>query len=186
MNARWFLGMLLSGLFLCSPAHAGPILVDEFGTGIGTLGPGFIARDPGPGGLPAVLTYPLPFAGVQGDVFLTDADFGGISLDVIRFNGNGTLLFYSDNVGGFDALGDNPSPPIIDYSNAVSLPEIGPEGNNGAFYTPLPGQPGFDISRPIYHFVSDGRVPEPPTSLLLGAGLITLLCYARRQERKSV
>jgi hypothetical protein len=42
--------------------------VDEFGNGIGVIGPGFLAPDPGPGGLPSVLTYILPFAGTQGDV----------------------------------------------------------------------------------------------------------------------
>src|ERR1051326_2036216 len=43
----------------------------------GSLGPaGVLAADPGPGGLPSVLTYALPFTGTQGDVFLTDADAG--------------------------------------------------------------------------------------------------------------
>ena len=185
MNARWFLGMLLAGLFLCSPAHAGPILVDEFGTGIGTLGPGFIAPDPGPGGLPAVLTYLLPFAGVVGDVLLVGTS-EGLS-DVVRFNGNGTLIFYSDNVPTFDAPADTPAPPAVLYSNLVIIQEIGPEGNNQAIYTPLSGQPGFNAGfAPTYTFISDGRIPEAPPSLLLGTGLITLLGYAWRQKRNGV
>ena len=56
---------------------------------------------------------------VAGDVLLQDG-IGGPILDVVRFNpaGNGgnpdyhaSLLFYSDNVDGFDALADTSSPP---------------------------------------------------------------------------
>src|SRR5438874_12945959 len=123
--------------------------------------------DPGPGGLSPVLIYTLPFLGVQGDVFLTDADFGGAPLDVIRFNGDGTLIFYSDNIGGFDAPADTSGPPTVLYTNRVSIPEIGPEGNNGAFYTPTESNPGFGPLAPSYNFVSDGSaVPEPGTLTL--------------------
>src|SRR5215467_14419597 len=157
MNARWFLGMLLAGLFLCSPAHATPIIVDEFGTGIGTLGPGFIAPDPGPGGLPAVLTYLLPFAGVVGDVLMAGTSDGGAIFDVVRFNGNGTLIFYSDNVPTADAPADTPSPPGVLYTNRLTISEIGPEGDNRAVYTPLLGQPRLDVTfAPNYTFISDG------------------------------
>ena len=189
MNARWFLGMLLAGLFLCSPAHATPIIVDEFGTGIGTLGLGFIAPDPGPGGLSAVLTYRLPFAGVVGDVLMAGTSDGGAIFDVVRFNGNGTLIFYSDNVPTADAPADTTGPPGVLYGNVVIIQEIGPEGNNQAIYTPLSGQPGFNAGfAPTYTLISDGRVPVPeaPPSFLLGAGLITLLGYAWRQKENGV
>ena len=119
---------------LCSLAFADPcptITVDENGNGTldfttgGGCGAaaipikGVLAPDPGPGGLPAVLTYNLlgPPSLVAGDVLLTDADLGGAVLDVVRFNPAGTggnpayqasLVFYSDNAGGFDALGDTP------------------------------------------------------------------------------
>src|SRR5437867_532860 len=114
---RFVIGAAFVGLFFCHTAGAQAIVanvtVDENGNGVGTLGPGFLAPDPGPGGLPSVLTYDLPFAVTPGDVFLFD---GLIFLDVIRFNNSAddgivlatdgspfTLVFYSDNVDGFDA-----------------------------------------------------------------------------------
>ena len=144
---------------------------DEFGHG--AFGPGHIAPDPGPGGLNAVLTYNLPFAGVPGDVLLHDANEPGNPIfDVLRFNGNGTLIFYSDNIGGADAPADTTSPPTVLYPNQVNLQEVGPEGNNGAIYTPAPGNPGYDPAfLPTYNFISDGVVPEPNAVMLLICGI---------------
>jgi hypothetical protein len=171
-----FLGQLLSlfVVFLALPATilSDVITVDENGNGNDNGVPlsftlGF---DPGPGGLSGVLIYELPFSALQGDIFLTDADFFGLTLDVVRFNGNGTLIFYSDNIGGFDSLGDTTGPPRGNYTNMVTIPELGPEGNNGAIYAPTSSQPGWDPSIPTYHFISDS-VPEPGPLLLLGTGL---------------
>ena len=49
------------------PAAASTINVDELGNGFFNGNPlaFVVAPDPGPGGLPAVLTYLLPFAGTQ-------------------------------------------------------------------------------------------------------------------------
>jgi hypothetical protein len=54
------IGLVLAGLCFVSGAHAALITVDENGNGIGTIANGFLRLDPGPGGLPSVLT--LQFA----------------------------------------------------------------------------------------------------------------------------
>jgi hypothetical protein len=171
-------------LILSTQAGAAPILVDENGAGIGTLGQGFFSNDPGPGGLNGVLTYALPFAGVQGDVLLVDP--GGLVGDVIRFNGNGTLLFYSDIVVGDikDAPADTPTAPLALYANQIAVNELGPlDSANGASYTPVLGQPGFDASLPRYFFASDGGLPEPSSITLLGLGALGFAVAFRRRLR---
>jgi hypothetical protein len=195
-------GVLLAAAlcFLCSPAvQADPIItVDELGHGT-ILFPGSapfampfaLQADPGPGGLASVLTYNLggPPALVAGDVLLRDGVDGPI-LDVIRFNPAGTgspgyqasLLFYSDNVDGFDALGDTPGAPGAFYTNTVTILEVGPEGNNGAFYTPTANQPGFVPGFAVqYNFISDA-VPEPGSWALMLTGLGALSYWIRRKR----
>lgn len=176
-----FILLINAPLVLAEPIGT-VITIDENGIGNinGTPLPFAMQPDPGPGGLNPVLTYFLPFAGLQGDVGLQDnngVDPPGAILDYLRFNGNGTVVFYSDNIDGFDALADTPAPPSAFYPNRVIIPEIGPEGNNGAFYTPTPNQPGWDPSNPTYHFISD--VPEPATALLLAVSGALLLTRRR-------
>jgi hypothetical protein len=116
-------------------------------------------------------------------MFSVEPGIGTVVFDVIRFNGNGTVLFYSDNVPLFDSLADTPGPPGAPYANLIFIPEVGPEGNNLGIYTPLAGQPGFDPGAAhTYNFVSDGTVPEPSAVVLLGTVFVLLGVVFRRRE----
>jgi phospholipase C len=105
-----------------------------------------------------VLVYTLPFAGVPGQVELIEPE-SGILEDVLQFTGNGTVIFYSKRDSD-NSLADRFRPPIfpVPVTNTVVLTETGSPGNDGAFYTPSNGQPGFDASRPIYHFISNSQL----------------------------
>jgi len=175
------LGLLLLA-FLSGPAGAAIVTVDENGNGFFGNQPlqWAMQPDPGPGGLQSVLTYFLPFTGVQGDMQLMEGA-GGTVYDIVRFNGNGTLCFYSDNVGGSDALADTSSPPGSLYAARGLITELGSETFNFATYSPFQGDPGYDPSVTSYKFISDGTavVPLPPSVLLMGAGLLGLASWRK-------
>jgi len=196
---------------LAIPAWADPgcpfITVDELGSmtfdttpcgGHRATSTGVLAADPGPGGLASALTYSLlglPSL-VAGDVLLTEAGNPNVVFDIIRFNPAGTggnpfyppsLVFYSDNVGGSDALGDTPSPPTALYTNQVTIAEQGSEINNGAFYTPTAGQPGFIAGfTTTYDIISEGAgIPEPAWTALPGVLAMMLFAIWRRQRQRA-
>ena len=138
---------------------------------------GVLAPDPGPGGLPAALTYDLlgPPGLIPGDLLVQEV-IGATQIlsDVIRFNPAGTapgypasVVFYSDNGDGGDALADTGLPTAF-YTNTFSLLEIGPEGDNGVTYTPTENQPGFVPGFQVtYVIISDSAVPEPASASLV-------------------
>jgi hypothetical protein len=158
------------------------VTVDEFG--IGTIN-----------GAPLAVTgvhplvYVMPFPGVAGDVVMTEP--GGGTSDVIDFDGQGNLWFYSD-LDGPDSLADTLLAPILNNlrANTVYIEETGLWGlpydeelNAGAYWTPLAGQPGYDAAlQPQYIFISE--IPEPGSlALLLGSLGAVALGQLRRKLR---
>jgi len=178
------------------------ISVDEHGHGmllfpggVPIVTQGILAPDPGPGGLAAALTYNLlgPPGLVAGDLILLE---GGVISDIVRFNPAGTggnpaypasLVFYSDNADGVDALADRGFPTAL-YPNTVTVFEVGPEGANGFTYTPTQADPGFVPGFNVtYRIVSDGTLAVPePSSLALGGLMVTLggACTVWKKARR--
>jgi len=179
---------LIAGM--ASSAQAAAITVDELGNGYynGAVMPSSIQTDPFSG--MATLTYQLPFPGVPGDVELFEpgTPLPAPPSDVIRFDGNFNMYFFSDNLDGppFDPA-DVGIPQPIAALNRISLFESGPEGNNGAYYAPSGNgsDPGDNSFGADYYFVSDGVAPEPTTLALAGlSGL--LLIRKRRPQSMSI
>jgi hypothetical protein len=165
---------------------------DEFGNSSGPgISPGVMQLDPS-GGLPGpVLVYNLAFPVVPGDVVLMEPGqpAPGPYSDVVRFwdptgNGPSQIIFYSDvsTTDPADAPADTglPAQLLLTPTSPVFINEIGPEGNNGAIYTPgglqgtIPGTVGLQ-----YNIISD--IPEPGTMALitLGSGLLLFLLKRR-------
>lgn len=141
------------------------VTVDEFGNGTLNGAPlSVIGVHP--------LEYVLPLAATPGDVVLNEPG-SGVASDVIDFDGNGHLWFYSD-LDGPDSLADTSLVTILTHlqANTVYVAETGLGGqpydeelNNGAYWNPTAGQPGYDVSNPQYTFISE--VPEPSSVVLL-------------------
>jgi hypothetical protein len=136
----------------------------------------------------ATLTYTLLFPGTRGDVVLLEPGPTPQQIsDILRFDGNGSLYFFSEreatDVPPFDPADVAQLPSPVPGMPIVTLQEIGAEGNNGAFYTPNPGDPGFDSTVGLlsYHFISDA-VPEPTTLALAGLGGLLLTRRRRNQN----
>jgi len=148
---------------------------------------GVLQPDPSGGLTVPVLVYTVPLSLVTGDVMLTEPGqpAGGQFSDVVRFwNPTGVnstqIIFYSDFSAAdpADALADTGLPSQL--INPVLINEVGPEGNNGASYTPPAGGPGSLPGALIqYNIISD--VPEPNSLALAGVGAGLLLFASKRR-----
>jgi hypothetical protein len=133
----------------------------------------------------STLHYILPFYGFtnrMGDVVLMEPTTAGTISDIVRFDGVGNVWFFSEreasDVPPFD-LADVAALPMVWTNNFVFLDEIGPEGQNGAIYTPLRDQPGWYGVDVTYQLISD--IPEPSAFALLGLGAAALMIFRRRR-----
>jgi hypothetical protein len=146
----------------------------------------------------STLAYLLPFNVVRGDLILTEGAAAPPTItDIVRFDTNTTYgnvaYFFSD----LPEPGETPVPladtgiPAPWALLSVIQPELGPEGNNGAIYVTGFNNPGAAIVGGVtysvtYGIVSDSKVPEPSTLVLLGSGLLGLLAYAWRKRASTV
>jgi hypothetical protein len=159
---------------------------DENGNGNfnGSPLPYTVAPDPSGGIAGNVLIYQLPFPVTPGDVVLIEPT--GVGSDLIRFlpssaGAQSLMIFYSDlsETNDPSSLADTGLPRS---PNAIPINEVGPEGNDGAQWNPLPGQPGSTSAPVLYNIISD--VPEPGVAALSLCGL-GLLFVANRSRRNS-
>jgi hypothetical protein len=165
------------------------LTINEFGGSLNGI-PFTIGPDPSGGVTTSpVLIYTLPFAVTPGDVILTEpGQPNGPNSDIVRFwNPTGInqseIIFYSD----FSAADPADAPADVGLPTqlqpiVVTIPEVGPEGNNGAIYLATPGLPGSTSFLPIqYNIISD--VPEPGTGALLLSGVGLLFGIKRFRRR---
>jgi hypothetical protein len=170
---------------------------DEFGTGFyqvsdpatGQYGP--IVNDPGTvvGGF---LQFLLPEAVGLGDVGIAGPREGetcnatnfGTCSDGLRFifdNGNYYLQYFSDL-----PFGETPLPLAdtgfpADFEPTVFVDEIGTPDVFESFVYVAGATPHTPANSNFYNGVSDGRIPEPATLVLLGTALVGLVAARRRR-----
>ena len=190
--------LIVSGLTLVVSAttlfaQGGLFTIDENGNGNfnGNPLPFTVGPDPSGGVTTSpVLIYTLPFLVVPGDVGLFEPnDPTRSSSDLLRYlNLPGTtqslLIFYSDFTATdpADSLADSglPSSP-----NAIMINEIGPEGSNGALWSPTPGLPGSNSAGVQYNIISDAPEPGAVPLLLSGVGVLFAIRRFRGMDHTS-
>lgn len=142
-------------------------------------------------GADTVLTYQLTFAVTPGDVLVNDNPAGTNNAigDLLRFTANNSVQVFSD-VGPNDPpdnLADFAAFPTRDTfsQNAITVSEVGIEGNNGSYYIPTLGQPGYNpaVTLTTYAFISDSPIPEAASSVSLGLLLVLGGLVAARRRK---
>jgi len=183
LKVKIFVGVIAASAMSALGQIGQVINLDEWGHGYITSSQPFptnMAVEPISG--IATLQYTLPFAGTAGDVVLQETVGGPIS-DVLRFDGQSHVYFFSDSSDGFDAPADVAQMPSLLLTPNVTFLEQGQEGGlQYIMYTPNLGDPGFKAAAPgtSYYIISD--VPEPSVTMLLGClggGLLFLKTLRR-------
>jgi len=178
-----------------SSAFAQLYTFDEFGNSsspatLPPMSPGVLQADPSGGLTVPVLVYTVPLPLLMGDVVLTEPgnpSTGDQYSDVVRFwNPTGInltqIIFYSD----FSATdpADSPADTGLPQQliNPVFINEVGPEGNNGALYTPPAGGAGsFPGALIQYNIISDVPEPDALALIIVGSGLLLFTLKHRHQ-----
>ena len=93
------------------------------------------------------------------------------------------MVFYSDIGDGPDALADTGFPSVFN-TNTKTILESGPEGSNGATYTPGANEPGFIPGFAVtYTFISDASVPEPSApTMMVGLAIFGVAVWSQRRK----
>lgn len=186
-----------------SLAQSATIQLDEYGDCVLSSGrtehiTGYLAADPGPGGLGSALTFDLgtpPVPIVTGDLIIEDPSTSDVS-DILRVeqatpSSHVHLVLYSaDILGGASA--DTGLPGLYSTNTNVVM-EVSVPGGIGWSGSPSAGEPGYLTGLPVtFTIYSSGRVPtshatpEPGSIALLGGlSAVSAGSFMRRRRRPS-
>ena len=174
-NIKVILAVSIAAAIGASSALAQPLIsVDEWGNG--TIGGSPLPWQTSlvePFSGMTTLSYNLPFLGNRGDVVIADSD--GTVSDIIRFDGNSHLFFFSDLPPAI-SLADVGIPGPVAAAPALFFNEVIVGGAEGYFgYLPVGNDPGGTTAPVMYDFISS-YIPEPslPALLACGFGILTL------------
>ena len=189
LSLTTILAGILCALFVvpCVHGQAFTLQIDENGNGLlnGAYHPGVLQLESRPGWFARRVDVYDPHGTIVGDL-LIDEPGGGLS-DLVRWNGNGTVVFYSDlpEAGEIPDLADIGLPTVF-YPNLLEVVETGlfgsvytEAGPNGYVYIPRPGKPGFDPNGPTSQYTIISDIPEPGTEALVWLGLVAFLAVIR-------
>ena len=177
-QGKWILAAGICAVAI-GPLRGGTIQLDQFGNGLIGSTPisGYLSNYYDGTNTYSALTYNLPFSGQEGSLVMTDPNFSDLPMEILIFNGAGSVFFFAGNMPGSEAF--VPSPPALDYTSLAFVSDTGPEDSSTATVTPSPGAPGYDISGPVY-LIDNGTAPvmpsspEPGTIVLIAGGTLLL------------